>query len=538
MNYFNAQSEDALDGETKTPRVFYALLAVCLAALAFVFSDGFIEMEMRWATTDEYSHGYMIPLVALFLLYQKLPELLSLDWRANWLGPLFMLAALAAWLLGEMSSIFIIVHYGFLMALVALAISTIGWQGFKKVWAAFAYLVFMVPLPVFLYNGLSQQLQLISTEIGVAVIRLFGISVYVAGNVIDLGTYKLQVVEACSGLRYLFPLMSFGFLIAYIYSGPNWQKWVIFLSTIFITILMNSFRIGVIGVTVEYWGIEMADGFLHDFEGWFVFMACLGVLFVEIMFLNYAIGRRASPLDLIDLSYPTLSEIKAVSPGLRSSKVTLIVSTLLLLMAIPASTAISQREEILPQRQTFAYFPLLRGDWIGRESVLEPNILEQLDYPDYIQANYRQSGDPIPVNFYVAYYESQRAGSSIHSPRSCIPGGGWEISDLTQEQLGTRLGLGPLAVNRLVIERGESAQLVYYWFAQRGRNITNEYLAKWYLFSDGLTMQRSDGALVRLVTPVLPGTDMAEADARLQKFLQDFYPILDDYLPGYSAEAE
>jgi EpsI family protein len=136
----------------------------------------------------------------------------------------------------------------------------------------------------------------------------------------------------------------------------------------------------------------------------------------------------------------------------------------------------------------------------------------------------------------VAYYESQRAGSSIHSPRSCIPGGGWKISGLTQENVGAKLGFSGLELNRLIISQGDYSQLVYYWFAQRGRVITNEYLAKWYLFQDGLTMQRSDGALVRLVTPVPPGTDIAEADARLQAFLREFYPILSDYLPGGQAQ--
>ena len=127
-----------------------------------------------------------------------------------------------------------------------------------------------------------------------AVIRLFDISVYLEGNVIDLGVYQLQVVEACSGLRYLFPLMSFGFLISYIYRGPVWQKVVIFLSTIPITVVMNSFRIGVIGVTVEHFGIAAAEGFLHDFEGWIVFMACLGFLLFEIWILYMFSERKTA----------------------------------------------------------------------------------------------------------------------------------------------------------------------------------------------------------------------------------------------------
>jgi exosortase D (VPLPA-CTERM-specific) len=512
-------------------------ILLSLLLLMVLFYQALLVLEHLWSASEEYNHGYMIPFVALFLFYQKLPRLLALDWRANWLGPLLMAGALLGWLLGEMSSLFIIEHYAFLLALFALAVSVYGWQGFKLTWAAFAYLAFMIPLPVFLYQRLSEQLQLISTEIGVAVIRLLDIKVYVSGNVIDLGIYQLQVAEACSGLRYLFPLMSFGFLIAAIYRGPNWHKWVIFLSTIPITILMNSFRIGVIGVTVEYWGIEMAEGFLHDFEGWFVFMASLGVLCVVIILLNYITGRRSALFNLLDLAYPTVAEVKSVRPGLRLSRSTIMASTLLLVLALPVSMAISMREEITPQRTTFGYFPLLRGDWAGREHALQPNILEALDHPDYIQADFRRVLDVVPVNFYVAYYESQRAGASIHSPRSCIPGGGWLISNLTQENMGTKLGFSGLEVNRLVISQGDYSQLVYYWFDQRGRVITNEYLAKWYLFQDGLTMQRSDGALVRLTTPVPPGTDIAEADARLQDFLQEFYPIMSEYLPGAQAQA-
>jgi exosortase D (VPLPA-CTERM-specific) len=535
MSEFSAPSDGSQGSPINASLRICALSLLCCVLLVFPFYDGFVEMEWRWANIEEYSHGYMIPVVALFLFYQKLPALLSLNWRSNWLGPLLIVAAIIGWALGELSSLFIITHYAFLVALVGLAISAFGWGGFKLTWASFAYLIFMIPLPTFLYNGLSAQLQFLSTEIGVAVIRLLDISVFVSGNVIDLGTYQLQVVEACSGLRYLFPLMSFGFLIAYVYKGPNWHKWVIFLSTIPITVLMNSFRIGVIGITVEFWGIEMAEGFLHDFEGWFVFMACLGVLFLEILFLNYVIGRKASPLDLIDLDYPTIAEIRATEQGSRTTMKPLLATALLLIVALPVSMAIAGREEFIPERATFISFPLLRGDWSGRETALEPNILEELDYPDYIMANYRNGAEPLPVNFYVAYYESQRSGSAIHSPRSCIPGGGWKISGLTQRDLSPELGFSGLTVNRLLISKGESSQLVYYWFDQRGRVITNEYLAKWYLFQDGMTMQRSDGALVRLITPVPPGADIADADARLQGFLREFYPIMGDYLPGQQA---
>src|SRR6201999_3169631 len=99
-----------------------------------------------------------------------------------------------------------------------------------------------------------------------------GISVLLEGNVIDLGSYQLEVAEARSGLRYLFPLMTLGFILAYLFRGPLWKRIAIFLATIPITVVMNSLRIGFIGITVDRWGRAMAEGALHDFEGWVVFM--------------------------------------------------------------------------------------------------------------------------------------------------------------------------------------------------------------------------------------------------------------------------
>jgi EpsI family protein len=206
----------------------------------------------------------------------------------------------------------------------------------------------------------------------------------------------------------------------------------------------------------------------------------------------------------------------------------------LCVLAAPASIALFTAEEIVPKRELFSQFPLIKDNWVGQESSIEERILNKLLLSDYILADYHRTGDPLPVNLYVAYYGSQRTGAAIHSPRSCIPGGGWEITDLKQVELSDSLGMDAPSVNRTIIQLGNQRQLVYYWFQQRGRTFTSEYIAKWYLFQDGLTMSRSDGALVRLITPIPPDTDEAAADERLQVFLREFYPELGRFIPGGS----
>ena len=137
-----------------------------------------------------------------------------------------------------------------------------------------------------------------------------------------------------------------------------------------------------------------------------------------------------------------------------------------------------------------------------------------------------------PVNLYVAYYASQRKGQSVHSPRTCIPGGGWKIVSLDRHSVdGITLNGQALLVNRTVIQMGDYRQLVYYWFQQRGRNLTNEYLVKWFLFWDALTRNRTDGALVRLTTLVPTNEKLSDADHRLVDFAKNMSPHLKDYIP-------
>jgi len=509
------------------------LLLAATLLLGWICYDG-IALMVTWWERDEYSHGYMIPFVAGYLLWQKREALAAVARPGSLLGVAVIVLALCAWLLGELSAIYTIIQYAFVLGVWGLALCWVGVSGVRVIWASLFYLIFMVPLPNFLYFNLSQELQLISSAIGVAVIRLFDISVYLEGNVIDLGVYKLQVVEACSGLRYLFPLMSFGFLISYIYRGPLWQKVIIFLSTIPITVLMNSFRIGVIGVTVEHFGIAAAEGFLHDFEGWFVFMACLGVLLLEI-WIFYLFSRSGRSFkELFDLDFGARDVVTPNENAARQNgtPVAIWFSLLILVVAIPAAGYFSNRTDLVPERTAFIEYPLQHNNWLGSESGLEEDVLGELKLTDYFIGNFKHKNSNLPVNFYTAWYQEQRKGASIHSPKSCLPGGGWVIRQHTTEAINAIDAAGqPLNVNRVVMQMGEHKQLVYYWFQGRGRNITNEYMAKWYIFWDSLTRNRTDGALVRLITYVPEGSDIAEADQRLVDYLDAFYPLFPDYIP-------
>ena len=269
------------------------VLAMAAAVVMLLFRGTFSYLYGFWQRA-EYSHGFMIPLISAYLLWRQRARFAQLNWRTSWSGVALALVGLALYFLGRLGSITTLDAYALVIVIAGCVLGVMGWEAFKVALAPIALLFLMNPVPRFFYNNLSLKLQLLSSQLGVALMRLFGVSVFLEGNVIDLGNYKLQVAEACSGLNYLFPLMTLGVIIAYLFKGKTWMRWCLFLSTIPITAVMNSFRVGVIGILVDRFGIEQAQGFLHWFEGWVIFMICLLVLLAEAWAMLRLTGDRRS----------------------------------------------------------------------------------------------------------------------------------------------------------------------------------------------------------------------------------------------------
>ena len=527
----------------RSPRLRVAAAALAVGTIVLLFQNTFAYLYFVWHR-EEYSHGFLIPLVSAYLLWQRRHLFEHTTLRSSWAGVALAATGIAIYFVGAVASITTVDTYALVIVLLGTALALMGWQAFRIALAPLALLFLMNPIPNFFYYNLSAELQLISSQLGVALMRLCGVSVFLEGNVIDLGSYQLQVAEACSGLRYLFPLMTLGVIIALLFKGPTWVRWLLFLSTVPITVLMNSFRIGVIGVLVDRYGVAQAQGFLHLFEGWMVFMICLLLLLVEAWGLLRLAGDRRSLRELLALEPPPPRASAPVAHADESWKpaVPAVALLVILLAAVWPARALPQRVEVPPTRADFADFPLQIGPWRGRRQQLEAVYLNTLRLDDYLLADFARdardgegSGSEAagaPVNLYVAYYASQRTGEAAHSPRSCLPGGGWRILDFTQREVtAVRLNGVPLRVNRALVEHGTDRQLVYYWFQERGRDLTNEYLVKWYLLKDAVLRNRTDGALVRLVTPVPENEPAAAADARLAQFASRALPQLGEYLP-------
>jgi exosortase D (VPLPA-CTERM-specific) len=507
------------------------LIAAAIGVLTlWLFWDGLSLMWAWWLGSPEYSHCVLIPPLAAFLIWQQKDRLERIPFDGSVRGVVLVLLGGALLVLGQLATVYTLVQYAYVVTLYGLVLSFTGTRAFRVLAVPMLILAFMIPLPQFVLYNLSAKLQLLSSALGVWFMRLFGVSVFVEGNVIDLGGYKLQVAEACDGLRYLFPLMTLGFLMAYIYKGAGWKRVVLFLSSVPITILMNSWRIGTIGLMVEHWGIGMAEGFLHEFQGWMVFMLSAALLLGEMTLLN-RVGREPGTwrqMFGLDIPAPTPA---GVTCRRRPVPPTFIAASAVLVIFVVIGLALPRPAEIVPSRRSFVDYPMQLNGWTGHRQALEGIYLDQLKLDDYLLAEY--AGDGGVINLYVSYYNSQRKGDAVHSPRACLPGGGWQLRDFNQRAIpAVRINGQPLRVNRTLIELGDQRQLVYYWFQQRGRIVTNELAVKWYLFWDAVTRHRTDGAMVRIIAPVQIGGDESAADRRLTEFASQIAADLPRYVPN------
>lgn len=526
---YSPGAEDSTDSDSwRLSLLDWAVVAFTLAVAAVPFARVLNQLFGMWTSDPEYSHCLLIPLISAFLIFRERAVLARMPFEGSWLGIAVLLAGAGLWGIAELSTIWVLEQYAFVVVLYGLTLALVGPEAFRRLWMAMLILLFTIPLPMFFSNSLSLHLELVSSALGVDVIRLFNIPVYLDGNVIDLGVYQLQVAEACSGLRYLFPLMTLAFIVAYFFRAHLWKRAALFLASVPIAILMNSLRIGLIGVSVAYWGRKMAEGVLHFFEGWVVFMISTALLVVFAAALA-KLGRQ--PMRLRDAVVLDMGPAPPASQAYRTRALPapFLAAMALVIVGAALATQVHERVEIQPARAAFVDFPLQLGGWQGQRSAMGAVYLDQLKLSDYLYATYQRPAD-LPVNVWVAYYDSQRKGDSTHSPASCLPGGGWQFR--TFGRYGIDIAGERLRVNRAVIVHGSDRELMYYWFPQRGRDITNDYLLKWYLLWDAITRDRTDGALVRLLVPLPQGASPAEGDRRLTAFARAFVPELPHYVPN------
>ena len=187
--------------------------------------------------------------------------------------------------------------------------------------------------------------------------------------------------------------------------------------------------------------------------------------------------------------------------------------------------------EVFPPRLTLQSFPHEIAKWTGNDITIDKDTLQVLGPGDFLLRIYSDPQQDLPyIDLFIAYFPSQSTNDTMHSPKNCLPGAGWAPIESTRITLEVP-GHVPFPVNRYLIAKGDSKQVVLYWYWAHDRGVASEYWAKYYLVADSIRMNRSDGSLVRVTTPLLPGESPEAAQQRLLPFVAEIVPKLQTYIP-------
>ena len=500
------------------------------AAYLFFYYPTLRGLWPIWISSGEYSHALVLPLVAAYVVWKRRRQIAAVAVTTWWPGVALFGFFWVVSLYGILGSSPSAVRPAALIVLLSIVLFCYGRHLLRLLAFPLLLLFFMLPLPTVVDTGIAVPLRFLSTRLGEILLRGVGVSVYVEGNIIDLGVTRLQVVDACSGLRYLLPLMDLGVIYAFFREKSRWRQALLALATVPIAVFSNGVRIAVTGYLAQNYGLDSAEGFFHGFSGWLIFVFAVLMLIA----LHAAIRGGRFPRTAIEVRppLPRCSDSARIRTFPHVSKAAAAVTCFCLLTGgVLAVTAAKLPPVRLPVGITS--FPLVIDQWRGRSETLDSRIVELSGAEQAFNAAYFSPSGEI-VSLYMGYRGSPFTESEnfFHSPDVCMPSLGWNTIEAGNRTIRDVPGLGRLTVRQMLIEKTGIRQLVYYWFQTSDRTSANVHLNRLHLTLHALTRDNTYDIFIRPITPLGPQETISSAQARLDGFVRSLTAALDPFLAG------
>ncbi|HYM08255.1 MAG TPA: exosortase/archaeosortase family protein [Terriglobales bacterium] len=271
----------------KRRALVYGQAAIIFLLAAWLYAPFALGLARQWWQDPNYTHGFFVPVFALFLLWERRAKLAALQIKPNWLGLVMLLFALRALILGTNKSEFLLYRISILLFIAGVVVFLAGWKHLAVISFPLAFLVLMIPSST-LVEQITFPLQIVASKGASFLLMLAGVPAIREGNIILLPSARLEVAEACSGIRSLFSLLTLTIVYGYLAESKIRIRVLLALLAVPISILANALRIAFTGLLVENWGVERAQGTIHMLSGWLVFAASLTLVFLLHRLLQVA----------------------------------------------------------------------------------------------------------------------------------------------------------------------------------------------------------------------------------------------------------
>jgi exosortase len=273
----------------------YVQAGILFLLAAWLYAPLALRLARQWWQDPNYTHGFFVPVFSLFLIWERRAKLAALRIRPAWSGLAMILVALMAVTISTIKSGFFLYRISVLLFIAGVVVFLAGWRHLGTISFPLAFLVLMIPSATLL-EQITFPLQIVASKAASFLLMRAGIPAIREGNIILLPTARLEVAEACSGIRSLFSLLTLTVVYGYLAETKIGVRAFLALMAVPTSILANALRIALTGLVVEYWGVERAEGMIHPLSGWLVFVASLALIFLLhrlIQFIRRGPGKLA-----------------------------------------------------------------------------------------------------------------------------------------------------------------------------------------------------------------------------------------------------
>ena len=277
MNPSNSSNPTNSSNPYRTTFLKSAIIVACLILLYFSVLQGLVS---DWLRLPDFSHGFLIPIVSFYFVYERRKELSALNRSSNWIGLPLFLFGIVLLLLGNLATEYFTMRFSILVVLGGIILFLLGREFFKTLLFPIVFLIFMIPIPSVLMDRITFPMQLFASKVAAKSLYLIGIPALREGNIILLANTSLEVAEACSGIRSLISLLALSVVFAYFSQKTILKRVLLILSTFPIAIIANAARVTGTGILAHYYGDKVAQGFFHGFSGWILFVVAFACLFL------------------------------------------------------------------------------------------------------------------------------------------------------------------------------------------------------------------------------------------------------------------